>query len=81
MMKLLFFSSKTCGPCKLAKMALNAIEDDIEILKLDVEENRQLAEEAGVLAVPHMVLLDSEGKTVKEHTGVLNVNQLKEFIE
>ncbi len=58
------FYADWCGPCKMLSPVLEKISkenEDIEIVKVNVDESSSLAEEYGVVNIPTMVFLkDSE---------------------
>ena len=58
-------TTKTCTKCPLVK---NMIEErDLDIEYIDVEEDAEIASEAGIMAVPSIVVVeDGEYKT---HVG------------
>ena len=55
------FFSTTCGPCKMLAFVLKDVEkefgDDLTILKVDFDQNKDLTEEYGVTGYPTLVLL------------------------
>ncbi len=61
---LIDFYADWCGPCKMLSPVLEKISkenQDIEIVKVNVDESSNLAQEYGVVNIPTMVFLkDSE---------------------
>ena len=55
------FFSTTCGPCKMLGFVLKDVEkefgDDLTILKVDFDQNKDLTAEYGVTGYPTLVLL------------------------
>ena len=55
------FFSTTCGPCKMLSFVLKDVEkefgDDLTILKVDFDHNKDLTAEYGVTGYPTLVLL------------------------
>lgn len=55
------FFSTTCGPCKMLGFVLKNVEkefgDDLTILKIDFDQNKDLTAEYGVTGYPTLVLL------------------------
>lgn len=74
---LLQFFAEWCGPCKmLSRMideSLDAVTEKVELQRIDVDHDPQLAAEFFVRAVPTMVLIDQEGAILWKHTGVMAV--------
>ena len=76
------FFATWCGPCKIMGPILeNAQEDlkDVKIFKVDVDENETTARNFGVMSIPTLVLL-KDGKEVKRHVGLLNHDDLIDFV-
>lgn len=55
------FFSTTCGPCKMLGFVLKDVEkefgDNLTILKVDFDQNKDLTAEYGVTGYPTLVLL------------------------
>ena len=66
------FFSTTCGPCKMLGFVLKDVEkefgDDLTILKVDFDQNKDLTE-YGVTGYPTLVLL-KEGEEVGRLQGL-----------
>lgn len=83
--RLLKFSANWCGPCKSLSSVLSEnkqVLDDanIQLEEIDVDKNIQMAQDCGVRAIPHLVLLDDKNKILNTYTGLINVEELKKFI-
>ena len=67
------FFSTTCGPCKMLGCVLKDVEkefgDDLTILKVDFDQNKDLTAEYGVTGYPTLVLL-KEGEEVGRLQGL-----------
>jgi thioredoxin 1 len=77
------FSANWCGPCKMLTRTIENIEDeetDITFLKVDVDSNRDIAQQYGVRSIPKVVLL-KDGDQVGEFMGMKHENELKEIFE
>ena len=83
----MFFHARTwCVPCRSLSEVFEQNkelfeENNIEIQEVNTEENIQLAQDYGVRAIPHLVLLDDKNEVLKTYTGLVNVEELKEFIQ
>ncbi|XP_058185367.1 thioredoxin H2-like [Rhododendron vialii] len=65
------FSASWCPPCKLMEPVINAMSSkftDVEFIKIDVDELKDVAQEFGVKAMPTFVLL-KQGKEVDRVVG------------
>ena len=76
-----------CGPCRLVAPVLEAIAaehgDKIDIVKLNVDENPEVARRYGILNIPTLGIFQN-GQVVKELVGARSksslLSELAEFI-
>jgi len=77
------FSAEWCGPCKMMAPVLEQLKsrmgDKIRILKIDVDDNRDLAYRYGIRSVPTLMLF-REGKKLWSGVGVLTSDYLENVI-
>lgn len=76
---LIDFYAKWCGPCKMM-MPLVSELTNIKVIKVDVDEQSELARQYNVFSIPHFVIVKN-GEVIKSHTGLMNMEQLKEFVD
>ena len=65
------FFATWCAPCKALIPVLESLSteiDGVEIVKMDVDENREKAQEFGVRSVPTVILFEGN-KIVNRTTG------------
>lgn len=81
------FWGKFCGPCKVMKPIFDKVSEEmrnskseVQLFTLDVEENRDLAVELGVRAVPTLKSF-SNGKEVYSQPGMKGENEIKELVQ
>jgi len=77
------FSANWCGPCKMLARTVEDLEEtekDITFLKVDVDANRELAQQFGVRGIPHVILL-KEGQQAGEFVGNKTQVELKNLLE
>ena len=63
----------------LEQLAGEVHEDELKILKMDVDENPNTAREFGIMSIPTL-LFKKEGQVVKQVAGVHTKDQLKAII-
>lgn len=76
------FYANWCGPCKmLAPFVEEASEQvsDVKFLKVNVDNEEQLAREFGIMSIPTMLIFKN-GKLVAKDMGFKPLNQLLLFI-
>lgn len=49
------FYATWCGPCKMMQPILDELKDDFKIIKIDVDENKELAKNYGVMSIPTLI--------------------------
>lgn len=74
------FYANWCGPCKMLSPVLDKVSGEIKILKVNVDENSELARIYGVMSIPCLILFD-KGKEIKRNVGFIPENKLREFIK
>ncbi|XP_076955661.1 thioredoxin H2-like [Bidens hawaiensis] len=65
------FSASWCGPCKMLEpfiKSLSAKYQEIDFIKIDVDELQDVAQQFGVQAMPTLVLL-KQGKEIERVVG------------
>lgn len=72
------FYADWCGPCRMLSEVLKNVST-IDILKVDVDKHRDIAQKYGIMSIPTLILFDN-GKVIKTHTGFMNMTELLEFI-
>lgn len=72
------FNATWCGPCRMLKPTLDELaaeRPDVEIVGIDVDENRDLAEEYGVFSIPCLILF-KDGAEADRSVGLVPKEQL-----
>lgn len=81
---LLDFYSKTCGPCKMLAFVLKDIDktmgDDLKIIKIEFDENKDLIEEYKVEGYPTLVMM-KDGVELSRKSGLQQKPVIVKMIE
>lgn len=80
MKELIKFSAAWCGPCKMLSKVMEGADLGISVKEVDIDEQFEVAATYQIRGVPTLVLLE-DGKEVKRKTGMMQLKELKEFIE
>ncbi len=79
------FWAPWCGPCRVIAPILeeisSEIQDLIEIVKINVDDNPELANKYGVISIPNMFLFSEEGEVLASRAGVSSKNDILAWIK
>jgi thioredoxin 1 len=73
------YGASWCGPCKILDRTLQQITD-IDIIKYDVDEWEDLANEKGIRNVPVLIFYDGDNE-VDRLVGAVPLAKINEIIE
>ena len=81
---LIDFWATWCGPCLMQAPILEQLseeisEDELKIVKIDVDENPETAQKFGIMSIPTL-MFKKDGEEVKRIVGVQTKAQLKAVI-
>ena len=83
---IIYFHAKWCSPCKVMKPTFEKVAEQlknenslVELYTMDVEENRDIAIEYGVRAIPTIKVFNG-GLVSESKTGVLMENEIKKLV-
>lgn len=78
------FFATWCGPCKMLAPVLeelaNEMEGKVKVIKVDVDESAELADEFRISSVPTMMIF-KDGKQEDMMVGFLPKDRIKETLE
>ena len=82
---LIDFWATWCGPCRMQAPILDQLseeydEDELRIVKMDVDENPQTPQQFGIMSIPTL-LLKKDGQVVEKAVGVHSKEQLRQMID
>lgn len=80
---LLYLFATWCGPCRIQSAVLEEVvktRPDMNIAKVDVDENPNIARSFGVMSIPTLILL-KDGKMVNKHVGLMQSEDLIKFYD
>ena len=73
------FGAAWCGPCKVLDRTLQQITE-VDVIKYDVDEYEDLAEEKGIRNVPVLIFYDGDNE-VDRLIGAVSLNKINEIID
>lgn len=81
---LIDFWATWCGPCRMQAPILDQLseeydEDQLKIVKMDVDENQETPSQFGIMSIPTL-LLKKDGEVVEKAIGVHTKDQLEQLI-
>ena len=80
---LIDFWAKWCGPCKMISPILDEISeerDDILIVKVEVDENPEIAKKYNVRSIPTLMMIKDE-EVVATKVGATNKGVITTFLD
>lgn len=73
------FYADWCGPCKMLGQVLETL-DNIEIIKINVDDNEELAKEYKVMSIPKMLII-KDGEIKSEMIGFRSKEEIEKEME
>ena len=78
------FWAEWCGPCKMIAPLLDEAADEyadrLAVVKLNVDENPNIAQKFGIRSIPTLILF-KDGAVQAQKLGAMSKSQLTEFLE
>jgi thioredoxin 1 len=82
-LEVLYFSAPWCGPCKMFGPAFDEVVaefTDIDVKKINIDEDLEASRKYEVMSIP-TVVLEKDGVQVFRTKGVMPKTHLKDLIE
>jgi thioredoxin 1 len=76
------FFATWCGPCKMFGPTFDEFAADhaeVECVKVDVDENGEIARRYGIMSIPTIILFKN-GEPAKKNVGTLDLEELEDFV-
>lgn len=77
------FWATWCGPCKMQAPILHEfkeeIGDKVKVVKVDVDQNEEIAVNAGIVSIPTLMVF-KDGKMVEKSIGLTPKAQLSQMV-
>lgn len=77
------FYATWCGPCKMMHPVIDQIEkenENLKVIKIDVDQHEDLAREYGVMSIP-TILLMKNGEIKEKNIGFTPKETLTKWLE
>lgn len=79
MKQFIYFSAPWCGPCRMFGPVMDRVAaSGIPVQKVNVDENKELAMQYGVMSVPTTVLVEN-GQVVTRFVGTKSEVEVKQI--
>jgi len=73
------FFAEWCGPCKMLGPILEELED-VEVVKIDVDDNPALARKFGIMSVPTLMIFRN-GELKSSRSGAMPKPMLEAWLD
>lgn len=76
------FFATWCGPCKMQSPVLEELKEDrsdVKVVKIDVDQETEIAREYGVMSIPTLILF-KDGKEIAKNVGFMPKELLVQWI-
>ena len=76
------FYAEWCGPCKMLGPVIEEVSNevsDVKIIKVNVDEHSNIAQQYGVMSIPTLILFDN-GSIIKQNVGFIPKENIIELV-
>jgi len=75
---IIYFYSPRCGVCRSIEEEVEKLKDEVNLVKINVEEKPEIAKKFGVLGVPAFLIVE-EGRVKKAFLGTKGLSYIKKL--
>ena len=82
-MELIDFYADWCGPCQMLSPIVEKVaeeNEDVKVVKLNIDENQELAVQYSVMSIPTLVVIKN-GKEENRVIGLVSKSEVEELIK
>ena len=82
-MKVLDFYADWCGPCQMLKPILEEVEKEhpeVEFVKINIDEQQEIAEKYGVMSIPTLVFLNDDDEIIETFVGMKSKQDIEKVL-
>lgn len=76
---LVAFSARWCGPCRELAPTLEALAAEIRVVKVDIDDNPELADRYGIVSVPSLLIFKA-GRMTARRSGLASRPQIEAML-
>ena len=80
MKQILYFTGTWCQPCKNLGPIIDKLSSNINVNKIDVDNNKELVMKFNVKSIPTVILLEN-GNEIRRFVGSKSENEVLTFIQ
>lgn len=73
------FYANWCGPCKMLSPIVDEVAKNMDVVKINIDDNMELAKTYKVMSIPCLMLFKN-GEVVNKSVGLISKLELIEFI-
>ena len=78
------FWATWCGPCNIVAPIVeelaNEYEDKVNFVKVDVDQNKELASQYNIFSIPNLVIFRN-GEVIAQHAGAASKESIRNYID
>ena len=83
-MKVLDFYADWCGPCQMLIPIMEELEkehEDVEFVRINIDEQREMAEKYEIMSIPTLIFLDDNDNIVETLIGLHSKKDIEKILQ